>query len=156
MLKFTQLGVAMQKRIVSLLAVCAVFFIATIASAQQHTFESNLMPVNETPPLDTGMGGLGVTVVTFNDDGTSTALVIVSAFGNDTPITASHIHIGDAGVAGPVICPLTGPEFTNPVIGTCNFTVDQTNALVNGGLYLNVHTMANPGGEIRDQLNFVQ
>jgi len=151
----------MQKRIVSSLAVCAISFFllfATNASAQFccYTYVSNLASGNEVPPLDTGMGGLGVTVVTFNDDGTSSALVIESAYDNATPITASHIHIGDATVAGPVICPLAGPEFTNPVIGTCNFTVDQTNALLNGGLYLNVHTQMNPTGEIRDQLNFVQ
>jgi hypothetical protein len=148
----------MQKRIVSFLAVCAVVFFASNAFAQYccFTFVSNLSPANEVPPLDTGMGGLGVTVVTDNGDGTSTALVIVSAFNNDTPITASHIHIGDATVAGPVICPLAGPEFTNPVIGTCNFNATQTAALYNGGLYLNVHTQTNPSGEIRDQLNFVQ
>ena len=145
----------MKRGIISLFSVCAIFLFSAKASAQYtYTFVANLAPGNETPPLDTGMGGLGVAVVTFNDDGTSTALVIVSAFNNDTPITASHIHIGDAGVPGPVICPLAGPEFTNPVIGHCNFNVDQTNALVNYGLYVNVHTQANPGGEIRDQLVF--
>jgi hypothetical protein len=152
------MGVAMRKAIVSLFAVFAVFFlVSTNASAQvQSTYYANVSPANETPPLDTGMGGLGVAVVTFNDDGTSSALIIESAFGYDTPITASHIHIGDAGVAGPVICPLSGSDFVNPVIGSCNFTVDQTNALLNGGLYLNIHTQAHPGGEVRDQLTFVQ
>jgi hypothetical protein len=131
-----------------------VLFFATSASAQ--IFVSNLSPANETPPLDTVMGGLAVASVVVNDDGTSTALIIVSAFGNDTPITASHVHDGAAGVAGPIICPLAGPEFTNPVIQTCNFTVDQTTDLLNGNLYVNVHTQAHGGGEIRDQLNFVQ
>jgi hypothetical protein len=159
-----QLGVIMQKRIVSSLAVCAIsffLFFATNASAQFccYTYVSNMLPQNEVPaPLDTPMSGLGVVVVTFNDDGTSSALVIANAFGNETPITASHIHIGDAGVAGPIICPMTGADFTNPVITTCNFTVDQTTALLSpqGSLYMQVHTQAHPGGEIRDQLNFVQ
>ena len=157
-----QLGVVMQKRIVSSLAVVAIsffLFFATNASAQFccFTYVANMLPQNEVPiAFDTPMAGLGVVVVTFNDDGTSSALVIASAYGNETPITASHIHIGDAGVAGAVICPMTGAEFTNPVVTTCNFTVDQTNALLSpqGSLYMQVHTQAHPGGEIRDQLIF--
>jgi len=157
-----QLGVVMQKKIVSSLAVCAISFFllfATNASAQFccFTYVANMLPQNEVPAaLDTPMAGLGVVVVTFNDDGTSSALVIASAYGNETPITASHIHIGDADVAGAVICPMTGAEFTNPVVTTCNFTVDQTNALLSpqGSLYMQVHTQAHPGGEIRDQLIF--
>jgi hypothetical protein len=128
-----------------------------VSSAFAQTFVANLSPANERPdPFDTPMAGLAVGVATVNDDGTSSMLVIVSAFGNETPITASHVHIGTADEAGDVICPLAGPEFTNPVIGNCNFNVDQTNALFAGNLYVNVHTMAHPGGEIRDQLNFVQ
>ncbi len=143
----------MKRTVISLLAVSAVLF-ATHATAQ--VFVSNLSPANENPPLDTAMGGLAVASVVVHDDGTSTALIIVSAFANATPITASHVHVGPAGVNGPVICPLAGPEFTNPVIGSCDFTADQTTALLNGNLYVNVHTQTNPGGEIRDQLNFVQ
>jgi hypothetical protein len=144
----------MKRTVVSLLAVSGVLFFATHATAQ--VFVSNLSPANETPPLDTAMGGLAVASVVVHDDGTSTALIIVSAFANDTPIAASHIHDGPAGVAGPIICPLAGPEFTNPVIASCDFTADQTTDLFNGNLYVNVHTQAHPGGEIRDQLNFVQ
>lgn len=144
----------MKRSVISLLAVSAVLFFATRATAQ--IFVSNLSPANENPPLDTAMGGLAVASVVVHDDGTSTALLIVSAFANATPITASHVHVGPAGVNGPIICPLAGPEFTNPVIGSCDFTADQTTDLFNGNLYVNVHTQANPGGEIRDQLIFVQ
>src|SRR5262245_37368459 len=116
------MGVAMKKTIVSLLAISAVFLFANRSSAQ--VFQSTLNPANDTPPLDTGMGGLAVSVVTVNDDGSSTALIVAAAFGNATPIVGSHVHIGDAGVAGPIICPTSGPEFQNPLIATCNFTPD--------------------------------
>lgn len=139
----------MKKAISSILAMSAIF-LATQASSQ--VFYADLSPANEVPPLKTNMGGLAVASVTINEDGSSSALIIMSAFGNDTPIAASHIHIGAEGVAGPVICPLTGPEFTNPVIGSCNFTIDQTSALLNGNLYVNVHTQAHGGGEVRGQL----
>ena len=146
----------MKKNLLYSVALVASLFV-TSAFAQQYTFVANLDPSNETPdPLATPRSGLSVGVATVNDDGTSSVLVIVSAFNNETPITASHVHIGEPGVGGPVICPLAGPEFTNPVIANCTFDVDQTNALFNGNLYVNVHTMAHPGGEIRDQLNFVQ
>lgn len=146
----------MKKNLLYSVALVASLFV-TSAFAQQSTFVSNLSPANETPdPLDTPMAGMAVGVATVNDDGTSSVLVIVSAFGNETPITASHVHLGPPGVGGGIICPLSGPEFTNPVIVNCTFDVDQTNALFDGNLYVNVHTMAHPGGEIRDQLNFVQ
>ena len=144
----------MKKSLLYSVALIGSLFVNT---AFAQTFVSNLAPGNERPdPFDTPMAGMAVGVATVNDDGTSSVLIIVSAFGNETPITASHVHIGSADVAGPVICPLAGPEFTNPVIQTCNFDPDQTAALFDGNLYVNVHTMAHPGGEIRDQLNFVQ
>ncbi len=141
----------MKKNLYYSVALVASLFVNT---AFAQTFVSNLNGATETPaPLDTPMGGLAVALVTVNDDGSSDATIIISAFANPTPITASHVHRGPAGVGGPVICPLAGPEFTNPVIGTCHFDPDQTADLFIGNLYTNVHTMANPGGEIRDQLN---
>src|ERR1700687_27638 len=96
----------MKKHLAILMASLAVLLFAATASAQSYIFEGTMAPGNETPPLDTAMGGLAIASVVMNDDGSSSALVIVSAYGNDTRITASHIHDGAPGVAGPVICPL--------------------------------------------------
>ncbi len=41
------------------------------------------------------------------------------------------------------------------MVGICNFNQDLTDKLFAGNLYCNVHTAAHGGGEIRDQLNFV-
>src|SRR5262249_44806148 len=115
------------KKIVSFLAVSAVLIFVSNASAQ--IFVANLAPGNErpTPFPDSTMGGLAVASVTVNDDGTSDALIVMSAFGNETTITMAHVHIGDADTAGPVICPLfTGAFPGNPVIATCNFNAERT------------------------------
>jgi hypothetical protein len=143
----------MKKNLYYSVALVASLFVNT---AFAQLFVANLSPANEAPdPFDTPMAGLAVASVTVNDDGSSDATIIVSAFGNTTPITQSHVHLAPAGVAGGVICPLTGPEFTNPVIASCHFDPDQTTALFNGNLYVNVHTMDHPGGEIRDQLTCI-
>lgn len=141
----------MKKNLYYSVALVASLFVKT---AFAQLFVANLSGANETPdPIDTPMAGLSVVLVTVNDDGSSDATVVVSAFDNPTPFTASHVHRGPAGVSGPVICPLSGPEFTNPVIGSCHFDPDQTADLFIGNLYVNVHTQDHPGGEIRDQLN---
>ncbi|MFK8161042.1 MAG: CHRD domain-containing protein [Lewinella sp.] len=71
----------------------------------------------------------------------------------------SHVHFGDAASTGGIAFPLAGaiaPSLRNgffqPEQNT--FTVDDgsRDALLNGGLYINIHTTENPSGEIRGQL----
>ncbi len=67
--------------------------------------------------------------------------------------TAAHIHLGLPGVAGPVVFPLTGgPTVWTVPDGTVLSDAQITN-LTTGAYYVNVHSTANPGGEIRGQLN---
>ena len=66
---------------------------------------------------------------------------------------AAHIHDGAPGVNGPVVVPLNKKndhEWTVPV-GT-KLTAAQIESLKAGTLYVNVHTDAHKGGEIRGQL----
>ncbi|MDQ6618085.1 MAG: CHRD domain-containing protein, partial [Pseudomonadota bacterium] len=60
--------------------------------------------------------------------------------------------IGAAGVIGPVIVPFTVSGNSYSCNAGATLTDEQVTALGNGGLYANVHTAANPGGEIRAQV----
>ena len=66
--------------------------------------------------------------------------------------TAAHIHVGARKVAGTVVVPLCTP-CTSPVSGgPTTLTADQVKDLLAGKYYVNVHTVKNPGGEIRGQI----
>lgn len=69
------------------------------------------------------------------------------------PITAAHLHYGSSSVSGPVAFPLT---ITGNVL-TGSFNVDTAfiAKIDSGKVYVNIHTAANPGGEIRGQLGFI-
>ena len=86
--------------------------------------------------------------VTINADGTVSASVTPTGF---TP-TAAHIHEGAAGKNGPVIVPFTkeGDKFVAPA--GAKLTDAQMKAFKAGDLYVNVHSAAHPGGEVRAQL----
>ncbi len=70
--------------------------------------------------------------------------------------TGAHIHEGASGVAGPVVVPLTGGAggVWTVAAGTV-LTSAQYASLQGGNYYFNVHSAANPAGEIRGQIKLV-
>jgi hypothetical protein len=100
----------------------------------------------EVPAVKTSGSGSGS--ITINPDGTVSGSVTATGF---TP-TAAHIHEAAAGKNGPVIVPFTkdGDKF-GPAAGA-KLTADQMKAFKEGNLYVNIHSAANPGGEVRAQL----
>jgi hypothetical protein len=64
------------------------------------------------------------------------------------PALAAHVHLGAPGKAGKVIVPLCGPCRSGHG-GTKSVTGAAAAAMIAGKTYVNVHTKANPKGEIR-------
>lgn len=105
----------------------------------------------ENPP--TTATATGSAAVSINAAGTQ-ALATFRWAGISGNPTGAHIHNGRSRINGPVICGFTPPAATTGAVvdALCNFTAAQITALRTGQLYVNVHTSANPGGEIRGQL----
>jgi hypothetical protein len=69
--------------------------------------------------------------------------------------TNMHIHKGASGTSGPVVTDFPFPApFTSPFSYTSKALTDSQLADLTAGLYyVNIHTTANPAGEIRGQLS---
>ena len=76
----------------------------------------------------------------------------VTYSGLSGPATAGHFHgPAEAGKNAGVAVPITGIA-ASPVEGSATLTDAQAADLVAGKYYVNIHTAANPGGEIRGQV----
>ena len=126
--------------VVGLVTSCATM--APMVGGQRLT----LTGAEEVPAVTTT--ATGNATVDIKPDRSVSATVTVSGM----TATASHIHEGAAGANGPVIVPFTkeGDKFSAPA--GAKLTPDQLKAYKAGELYVNVHSAANPGGEVRAQL----
>ena len=128
----------------------------------QNDFTATLSGANERPNANASTA-TGTATVTL----TETSLTFSISVTGITSPTAAHIHVGKASVAGGIILGLTpAAPPTGTFTGVFNSgTVSATDlagaavslaslaALIrNGDAYVNVHTVALPGGEIRGQL----
>lgn len=122
-------------------------------AATTTTFKADLKGSSEVPPNTTS--GTGSATVTL-DSATNKITWNVSFSGLTGPATAVHIHgPAPAGKNAGVLIWLStkGKTATSPLHGSGKFTAAQVSDLMNGQCYVNVHTTANPGGEIRGQLS---
>ena len=128
--------------------------------ASVATYSAVLSGVREVPSASTTATGQAMLTLTG-----TTLTYTVSASGFSTPLTVGHIHIAPAGAVGPVIVPVTLVAQTGTVAaGTVNLSGlvsyntltlsgDSLLILINAGqTYVNLHTAAYPGGEIRGQI----
>jgi hypothetical protein len=101
----------------------------------------------EVPAVTTSAKGEGT--ITVNSDKTVSGSVMTSGVDG----TMAHIHQAAAGKNGPIIIPLEkkgNNEWMVPA--NAKLTDEQYKAYEAGDLYVNVHSDAHKGGEIRDQL----
>jgi hypothetical protein len=112
-----------------------------------HHAQQMLSGANEVPPNASTATGVGTLQITA--DGSVSGAVTVSGMA----ATAAHIHLAPAGQNGPVIVPLvkTGDNAFAAAAGA-KLTDTQYASYLAGNLYVNVHSAAIPGGEVRAQL----
>ena len=135
------------------------------AQAGKQTLVAVLSGGSEAPTV-VNTGAHGKAVITI-DPASGEVTWVIDVFNFPSGLTASHIHVGAAGTAGPVVI-----DFAPQIIGvsgpfqlsgsTKAFTArpaqgirsmdEMMIAIAAGNAYVNVHSQANPGGEIRGQL----
>ena len=106
-----------------------------------------LSGANEVPPVTSSASGSGN--VTVGADCTVQARITVTGM----QATAAHIHAGAAGMNGKVIVPFT-KEGSDTFVAPPGAKLDTEGcaAYKSGQTYVNVHSDAHKGGEIRAQL----
>ncbi len=130
------------------IACAAALAFATPSMAATMTFKANLSAKSEVPP--NASNGTGEVTATYDD--ASKKLTWKGSYSGLTgPATAAHLH-GPAptGKNAGVMVPIT--PASSPLEGSATLTDAQAKALMDGDMYVNVHTAANKGGEIRGQL----
>ena len=128
---------------------------------QPTMYVAHMSGANEAPAVQTG--ATGTATFTLTGRMLSYTVTVNGLSGN---AAASHIHVGAAGTNGGIVYPFTAAsvqagqvasgtvDLSQPVSnGTTSISGDSLLTLLNGGvLYTNVHTQANPAGEIRGQI----
>src|SRR5688572_654575 len=125
------------------------FLLAAQSASAVQFFQANLTASQEVPPNASLATGRMVLVL---DDAGTTMHFRVSVSGL-TGINGAHVHEAAPGVNGSVIFPLDHTLLSNttPLSGSFAVTPAQVATFQASGYYVNVHTNANPGGEIRGQ-----
>jgi hypothetical protein len=143
----------------------AVLLLAGSAAAQTITLTAKLTGGAEAPTA-VNTGAHGFATVTINR-ATGEVTWVIDVYNYPTGLTASHIHVGSPGTAGPIIVDFAPANVGQS--GSFRYTGSTTTvrpaadkgirsmeeamfAIAAGNTYVNVHSQANPGGEIRGQL----
>jgi hypothetical protein len=163
----------MQKPMNIMAAVVAVLMVASVVHAD-GIFVATLSGAEEVPPVTTNTSGR-VRIV-FNEDDTAAEFLLQVRQG--IRITQAHIHCGPRGVNAMIVVFLAGlntqgydvdgifPWISNATLTDtsiiprnppdCPIPVsnlrDLKQLILDGNAYVNVHSVANTGGEVRGQL----
>ncbi len=122
--------------------------VLAFGSAQAADVKLSLSGDQETPAVTTSASGSGV--ISVGDDKSVKGSVKTSGLSG---ATVGHIHAAAPGQKGPPVVTLTkvsDSEWAVPA-GTTLSDADYASFKA-GNLYVNIHTEANKGGEIRGQL----
>ena len=123
--------------------------LGTAASAATVQYAAALDGKSEVP-AKTG-SGFGDELATL-DTKTKTLAYTITFQGLSGAATAAHFHGPAAEGANGGVALAIGKDPASPVTGNATLTDAQIADLEAGKWYVNVHTAANPGGEIRGQM----
>jgi CHRD domain len=129
---------------------CALALVSVAAHAATINLKADLKASAEVPPKDSaGTGTLTATLDTETNEFTYHA----EFSGLTGPVVAAHFHgpAAEGANAKPQL-PIKGSPITSPIEGKATLTPEQAKDLLAGKWYFNLHTSANPGGEIRGQV----
>jgi hypothetical protein len=146
-------------------ALLAAGLVSAIPVRASFVAQAALSGANSVPSNDSTANGLAVVIYNSN---TQDLTYNIFYQGLSAPVSAGHIHVGAAGVNGPIILPFVNPDLngtTNFVTGVLtaadlnpsaangiNTFADAIAAIEAGNTYVNLHNTNFPGGEIRGQL----
>jgi hypothetical protein len=147
------MSVSISRRIVILVA-CATGVAAWsgATNAASESFKVELTGAQQVPPVETA--GKGTADLTY-DSATRMLTWDITYSGLSAPATMAHFHgPAAAGKNGPVALWLSkkGSPAESPIKGEATLTPEQAAQFTAGDWYINVHTSAHPGGEIRGQV----
>lgn len=130
-----------------MLAVAAISMAGFSNRAFADELKITLSGNQEVPPVKTA--ATGSAKVMINADMTVNGSIATTGVAG----TMAHIHQGAAGANGPVIIPFTkNGDNAWMIPAGAKLTEAQYQAYKVGGLYINVHSAENKGGEIRGQI----
>jgi hypothetical protein len=159
-----------KKILLSILVIALLVLGASTAFANENrNFGTNLSGAEEVPPVETLARGQAI--FQLSKDGTELSYKLIVA--NIENVTMAHIHLGAAGVNGPVVVWLypsapppqliegrfdgvlaegliTADDLVGPLAGAS--MDDLIDAIRAGNTYVNVHTSQYPPGEVRGQI----
>ena len=134
------------------IAAAAAFLTLASIGARAATIHvrADLKAASEVPPKDSA--GTGTLSGTLNTD-TNVFTYRVEFSGLTGPVVAAHFHgPAAAGVNAKPQLPVNSSDIASPIEGHATLTAEQAKDLADGKWYFNLHTKANPGGEIRGQI----
>jgi len=131
-----------------LFAVATMLLPFATASAETITLKADLKGSNEVPPNSSPASGTAEATL----DTTSKLLTYTITYKDLTgPALGAHFHGPvEAGKNAGIVLPFKSVQ--SPIQGSATLTDQQAADLLAGKWYANIHTAANPGGELRGQM----
>jgi CHRD domain len=120
----------------------------TAASAETITLKADLKGSNEVPPNSSPATGKAEATLNTETKVLTWAITYKDLTG---PVVGAHFHgPSEPGKNAGIVLPFK--TLQSPIEGTATLTENQAGDLLAGKWYANIHTAANPGGELRGQM----